>query len=222
MSTTKRRAVGAATNLHWSQAQKQEALTTYLTFGTIRATSAVLKIPEPTLMSWKRQEWWKDQEKELRASENIILSNKLKKIVDKSLDVLSDRLDKGDYIYNQKTGEMVRKPVGARDLGTIATSMIDKQQKIRTEEFSVVVQENIQDKLAKLAADFARVAERLESKPQINVVDVIYQNESTTTDTAGDSDEGEIDNAVYEEWEEGLQEGERAVQLSSGTEGSSQ
>src|SRR5688572_21883315 len=93
----KRRAVSATTNVRWSDSQKIEAVTTYLMLGSLVLTSNVLKIPEVTLASWKKTEWWADVVKEIQAQENITLSNKLKSIVDKSLSLMGDRLENGDF-----------------------------------------------------------------------------------------------------------------------------
>ncbi len=197
-SDPRRRAVGAPTNVRWSDSQKIEAVTTYLMLGNLTLTSNVLKIPEGTLTAWKRTEWWQELVKEINAQENITLSNKLKKIVDKSLDLISDRLEHGDHIYDQKAGKLVRKPIGAKDLNKIAADMIDKKTKLQSTEATVIAEENIQSKLEKLAKSFEEFANKTLEKPAVVVTDVIYQKEAEV------SDEGDNENAVHEEREERL------------------
>lgn len=188
----KRRPVNSTTNLSWSDSQKIEAVQTYLLLGSVKQTSFALKIPEPTLITWRTKDWWKDLEKEFKTQENITLSNKLKKIVDKSLDLVGDRLEKGDFIYDQKTGKMRRKPVALRDIHRVAVDMVAVRNRMQTEDTHQVAQDSIQEKLAKLAAEFAKVADKLDTKAPVVVTDVVYITEESN------------DNAIHEEREEGL------------------
>ena len=197
----KRRPVNAKTNLAWSDSQKIEAVQTYLLLGSVKQTSFALKIPEPTLIQWRTKDWWKDLEKEVKAEESITLSNKLKTLVDKSLNLVGDRLDKGDFIYDQKTGKLKRKPVALRDIHRVAVDMVAVRDRINHHETQTIAQDSIADKLAKLAAEFAKVADKLETKPTVNVTDVIYIENEGDTEVP---DEERNEDAVYEEREEGL------------------
>lgn len=173
-----RRAILAPTNIRWSDSQKIEAVTTYLMLGTVRATAAVLKIPEATVLNWKKTDWWQELVKEIKAQENITLSNKLKKIVDKSIDLVSDRLEHGDFLYDQKAGKIVRKPMLAKDIHKIAVDMIDKRQTLEINENIVVAEETIQNRLEKLAKSFEEFATKTLDKPPVQVTDVMYIKES--------------------------------------------
>ena len=126
-----RRSVHAPTNKRWSDTQKIEAVTTWLMLGNLRATSRVLEIPEVTLLSWKKSEWWQEVVREITTQENLTLSNKLKKIVDKSLDIVTDRMENGDFIYDQKTGKLVRKPMLGKDVHKIAMDSLATKTKMQ-------------------------------------------------------------------------------------------
>lgn len=185
---TKRRPVNATTNLQWSDSQKIEAVQTYLLLGSVKQTSFALKIPEPTLIQWRAKQWWKDLEKEFRTQENITLSNKLKKLIDKSLDLVGDRLEKGDFIYDQKTGKMKRKPVALRDIHRVAVDMVAVHNRMATDENITVAQDSIAEKLAKLAAEFAKVADKLDTKAPVVVTDVVFiENQGEKYDLSGNS-----------------------------------
>lgn len=172
----KRRAVDAPTNVRWSDTQKIEALQTFLLLGGVRAAAHALKIPEVTIRNWQRQEWWQEMLKDISTQDNLAVSNKLKKIIDKSLDLTMDRLEKGDFIYDQKTGQMKRKPVALRDIHRVAMDTTDRRLKLQTNEQTVVHEENVMSKLEKLASQFAQFAT---TKAPINVTDVVYVSESS-------------------------------------------
>lgn len=198
---------GAKTNVRWSDNQKIEAATTFLMLGSLTLTSNVLKIPHETLKQWRKSEWWQELVTDIKSQENIVLSNKLKKIVDKSLDLMTDRLENGDWIYDNKQGKLVRKPIAAKELNKIAGDMIDKSQILQVTEQVQIAEENIKTRLEKLARSFEEFATKSD-KPPIQVTDVVFGKE--------------IDNAVYEERKAGLQEGERSLQQQAGTEESTE
>lgn len=197
--SVKRRAVAAGTNKSWSDSQKLEAITTYLALGNMSLTSRVLKIPEMTLRGWKQTQWWKEMEEELRVQEDIQLSARLQRIIESTLSATEDRIKNGDFIYNNKTGELIRKPVNIRDLHRVTMDLVDKREHLITKQPISASIEQVEDKLLKLAEKFAQM-----SKPKqvIEVVDVIYEE----------------NNAVSKEWQEGLQEGIREVPLTAGAD----
>jgi hypothetical protein len=158
----------------WSDSQKIDAVTTYLKLGNISRTSEILKIPRPTIVSWRTTEWWKELEKDLRAEENIVLSSTMKGLVDKSLLAVEDRLDNGDWIYDNKLGKAVRKPVTMKDALSVSTNLMDKRIAIASTESYTVANDSIAEKLAKLAKSFEEFAS---AKPTVNVTDVIFVEE---------------------------------------------
>jgi len=197
-----RRAVGA-TKKSWSDSQKIEAVTTYLMLGNLAMTAATLKIPEQTMRNWFYSQWWKDTEAELKIAGKLQLNNRLKGIVERSLDVVSDRLEHGDWIYDQKTGELHRKPVNLAVAHKVASDLIDKQEKLQNSIAVAPAQEAMAEKMLALAEKFAALAER---KPTVQVTDVIYVTDQET------------DDAVHEERETGLQEGVREVPQPTGAD----
>lgn len=174
-----------------SDKKKLEAVQLYLMLGSILKVSQQLNIPEQTLWYWKRSEWWHKLETTIREEEAIVLSSKMKRLVDKSLEHITDRLDKGDWIYDQKTGQLKRKPVTLRDVHNVAKDLIDRTQKLEQQGNFTVTQENIAEKLEKLAQSFEEFATK--KKPVVEVTDVIFAEE-----TSGEQ------NAIHEERQEGL------------------
>lgn len=161
---------------HWGDHQKIECVTTYILLGSVTQTAAVLKIPLPTVRMWKQTEWWKDVERDLRTQEDLQVSARLKKIVNRAYDVLEDRLENGDFVYDQKTGKMKRRPVSMRDAHVVSRDLRQTAQELvdrNIEEKSISV-DTIEKKLADLAESFAKIANSATSPKQVEVTDVLF------------------------------------------------
>ena len=185
-----RRPIDAPTNKHWSDSQKIEAVTTYIILGSLSLTAAALKIPLETLKNWKVSNWWKDVHAEIREQENLVLSHRLKNIVEKTLLVVEDRLEDGDFIYDQKAQKLVRKPVSLKDAHKVGMDMVVIQQKLISPEERQMQEEGVKEKLEKLAKSFEDFAQKQLEKPKVVVTDVIFAEEQP--------------HAVHEERKEGL------------------
>lgn len=154
----RRRAVGAETNKHWSDSQKIEAVTLWLSMGNLRLVAATLNIPEMTLRNWRSTQWWKEVSDEIKLQDKIQFSATAQKVIAKSLEVIGDRLQNGDYIYDQKQGQLIRKPVSVRDATAVASAMIDKKVLLDKSEFQQETAESIEQRLEKLMNRFAAMA----------------------------------------------------------------
>ena len=162
---SKDRPITAATNLKWSEKQRMDAVNSWLLLGNLALTSRVLNIPEITLRVWKAQPWWKDAVAEIKSSEKMQLSVRVKKLVDASLAVVADRLENGDFQFDQKTGQVVRKPVNMKDAHKVAIDMADKHEALEKAEAPQQTEEHVEDKLLKLAEKFADMAtKKIEQK----------------------------------------------------------
>lgn len=149
----------SATKAHWSDKQKIEACTTYFILGgNLSLTAQKLKIPHETLRTWKKTDWWKELEDDIRKEERLTLSTKLRNLMDASLSLVEDRLNHGDWIYDQKNGELLRKPVSMKDAGKLAMDAANLRTKMDIQENHTVAAEHIEDKLNKLAKAFSDLA----------------------------------------------------------------
>jgi hypothetical protein len=179
LPSNRKRAVNAATNKHWSDSQKIEAVTTYLALGNLALTSSVLKIPEVTLRSWKSHQWWKDIEGELKVQDDIQLSSRLRRIIETTVSATEDRIKNGDWIYNNKEGTLMRKPVNLRDVHKVTMDLIDKREHLDGKTPSSVGIEQIDDRLKKLAEKFEQIAA---GRKVVEVTDVIFENAHASPD----------------------------------------
>ena len=142
----------------WSQNQKLQAVGTYLMLGNMAETAVVTGIPLQTLKFWKIQDWFKEYALQLQSEDIQKMDGNLKRIVDKALKAVEDRLDLGDAQFDQKTGLITRVPVKAHVALKITSELMTKQEKLHSNPVKEEVERTIDDRLAKLSEEFARFA----------------------------------------------------------------
>jgi len=183
----RRRAAGADLK-RYSDSQKIEAVTTYLILGSLSLVASTLKISINTLKVWKKSEWWKEVEQDLRIQEDLQLSKRMKDILTKSLDVVQDRLEHGDFIWDQREGELKRKPVNLNDANRVLKDIGERRdvlinRHVANESIST---DKVEDMLAKLADQFAQIASKVtNNKDSIQVTDVIFGDDDNAKDEQG-------------------------------------
>jgi hypothetical protein len=117
-------------------------------------------VPLHTFKTWKYQPWWKEQTAELQQENNLKLDKKLEKVMDKALDAVLDRVENGEFMYDPRSGDIMRVPAKLRDVQKVAGDMIDKRQllnKIHKGKENDK-QQITADHLVQLAAEFAKFA----------------------------------------------------------------
>jgi len=171
----------------WSMDKKIQAVTTYLAVGNSKTVEALTGIPSGTVRKWRTEPWWIEIEGQIREEEALETNAKLKRIVEKSLDLVMDRLENGDIIWNPKSGEVERRPAYLKDLSKVMNDTMDRQDMLRKISGARQEKPALDGQLKALAEEFAKIVK-------------------------GDT------HAVHEERKEGLQEGEREVQLEAGRE----
>ena len=192
----------SAKGRNWSDGQKLEAVQTYLMLGSVRTTAAVLNIPEITVKVWRTKSWWKDLEAELKLQDKLQLGTRLKKIAERSLEVVEDPLQNGNYIFDQKTGELVRVPVNLKDAHKVGVDSMNQREILERGQADNLNEGQIDNKLAELATKFAAmVNKKIDDKRTVEMADVVEDND-----------------AVHDQWEEGLQKGEPPLQLEASGE----
>jgi len=159
--------------------QKIEAVQMYLICGTMPPVSAALGINLETLNKWRYTDWWKELVNQIKAEGRVKLTGKLQKIVSKSLEVIEDRLEHGDFQYDPKTGSMVRKPISARDAARISSDFIDKSIRIESQATEAATQQAVEDRLKTIAEAFASFTNKVR---KVEVEDAVQIETSTIVD----------------------------------------
>ena len=128
------------------------------TTGSRREVAAATGISYNTLNSWKTADWWKDLILQIRDEDVAQLDSKIQKIVGLALNTVEDRLNKGDYQYDPKTGKPIRIPVKAQIALKVTTDLLARQEKIRSAPVRAEIEKTIDARLSKLADEFHRFA----------------------------------------------------------------
>ena len=142
----------------WGKDQRLQAAACYVMLGNMREVAAATGISYNTLNSWKTTDWWKDLILQIRDEDVAQLDAKLQKIVGIALSTVEDRLNKGDYQYDPKTGKPVRIPVKAQIALKVTTDLLARQEKIRSAPVRAEIEKTIDARLSKLAEEFHRFA----------------------------------------------------------------
>ena len=155
----------------WGSDQKLQACACYVMLGNIREVALATDIPFATLMLWKQQDWWKELILQIRDEDVQKLDSNLQRIVTKSLKVVEDRLDKGDFQYDPKTGKVMRIPIKANIALRVTTELLTKQEKLRLDPIKMEVEKTIDARLAKLAEEFSRFSRSKDVTPIQELLD---------------------------------------------------
>ena len=142
----------------YTMQKKIKVVTQVLATGNMRLVADLEGVSHSVIRHWKTQPWWKELSDEIKASQKLAIDSKLTRIVNKALDTMEDRLDKGDYIYNQKTGEISRKPVSLKEARGAANDLLQRQaiiEKLNLEERNTQMKQSVNDQLEMLKQQFA-------------------------------------------------------------------
>lgn len=177
---TEERQAGAISN-----EKRYEIAKTLMATGNNRLTAELHKVNYSTLMEWKKKDWWKEMWEEIKREQRLELNSKLNGLADLTIDILKDRLQNGDFVLNNKTGEIVRKPVGVRDANVAMNNLLTHMQKTDQLEYQADQSAGTEDILKQLAREFSGFA-----KKKKDVVDVEFKEVN--------------DDAIHDQREEGL------------------
>lgn len=152
------------------QEKRLEVAQKLLALGNMRLVSEQTGIPYRTITVWVKSDWWPAVLEEAKKEQRDELQSRLGRIANNALHVIEDRLENGEYILNNKTGELVRKPVGLRDANLAMNNMLNQFMKIEELGGKEVVQDDtVADVLKQLANEFAKFNKSNKSKDVIDV-----------------------------------------------------
>lgn len=155
-----------------SNEKRYEIAKTLMSTGNNRLTAELHGINYSTLMGWKKQEWWKELWDQIKAEQRLELNSKLTGLAGLTIEILKDRLENGDYVLNNKTGEVVRKPVGIRDANNAMNSLLTHMQK--TDELDQKADQvaGTDDILKQLAREFSGFAKKKQQAVDVEFKEV--------------------------------------------------
>lgn len=177
-----KRTGGGRRKVRWfSEKDRIKVATVYAITGNSRRTSEITGVPDFTIRQWKRKEWWPEIIRRVQQEKDDELDVKFTKIIDSAVEQINDRILNGDYIYDNKKGELIRIPVKAKDAANVTATLIDKRTAIRNREVQRQTQESVNEKLVMIAEKFQeliRVTQGKKAKPDVVDAEVIEQSKN--------------------------------------------
>ena len=140
----------------WSKDQRLQVIAMYAMTGSLVETSMASGVPLVTIKDWKRRPWWAEMMQEVRREDLDAAGASMQKIVKKAMVALEDRVDNGNFTFDQRTGKVVRIPINAKDALKVTIDLQERQEKIGRGEVASGSQEAAVDRLTKLAEELAR------------------------------------------------------------------
>lgn len=185
----------------YTDKQKYEVVAAYILFGNMAQVSRMTGVPDITCRKWKASPWWKEAEDEIRRGAKVQLSGKLTKSIELANLALEDRLQNGDFMFDYKTGQLVRKPVTADTAVKVLDRLIDRQEQLdkTVKALETTTAEGVDERLKKLAEDFikfAKAKEIIHEEPVLPIEDVVVQEVRQETVPEAPSEGGVNNNAV--------------------------
>jgi transposase-like protein len=158
----------------YSDEVRQQAVTLYASWGSGYKVSNALGVDRSTIKKWMREPWWEEKLRELKTEQRAVLTEKLDNVIDKSLEVTLDRLTNGEKVLNNKTGELVTKPVALRDAAAVANGLLQRKSILEKQDLEETVTNiPMKETLAMLATEFAKWARNQTGKQEAIDVEVI-------------------------------------------------
>lgn len=156
-----------AKNPAWfSMDRKVEACTLYAVYGSIEEVAKLTDIPDNHIRAWKQEPWWLDLTKQIYVEQNESLGANISKVLDKSLEHLADRLDNGDYVFNQKLGKVQRIQVSAKVLAPLINTLATQRRLNRGEPTSISAKLGTDERLDLLKQQFEKFSKAKEIEGQ--------------------------------------------------------
>jgi hypothetical protein len=129
----------------------------FLALGSMRQVSEITNIPIVTLTKWRNEDWWDQLVAEVKTTQNAKVSNKIQAIIERALEVVEDRLENGDLVYNSKDGTLIRRPIPLRDVGKLTTELMNRKHQLdKSPVQSNLNTESVADKLKVIADEFKK------------------------------------------------------------------
>ena len=148
----------------WYPEEKKIEVATLYAAGVIKSAELerLTGIKAATIRDWRTSDWWKSMLDQIHTTHDEELVSKMTQIVDSSLDTIQERLINGDYVYNQKTGEIVRVKVPLRDTVKVTSTIVDKRNLLRGKPTSRSETIRQDERLLQLAQEFRKFAQAKE------------------------------------------------------------
>lgn len=173
--------VGKKHDGRWTWETKVYAVEVFLETKNLREVVRRVGCSMETLRIWQNSDWWDKTANEINAAKKAGVTTKLGFIIDKAMDKVIDRLENGEEVLNNKTGQLVRKPVSMKDANAVLKDAIDRQIKIEKEFTEATIQQSVPEILKNIALEFAKFNSKNKQNNATNIEfkEVVDDDEET-------------------------------------------
>jgi hypothetical protein len=168
----------------YSEGDKFKVLTTYTVLGSLIETAKETGVSLDTIKGWKKQAWWPRMMAQIKGEENAHLAARYRKVVQKTIDKLMERVEDGD-VFVDKDGNERTIPIRGRDLAVIAgiaTQQMEKldQDHVREDTLSVT------ERLTKIAEELVKMHSKKRETITIDaeIVNGLQENQTQTEEVS--------------------------------------
>jgi len=144
------------------QETKVDAATLYAVYGDVEQVAELVSVPQSVIRGWKQEPWWIEIQKQVYVEQNEKLAGRISVILDKTITHLEERLEFGDEVVVQKTGEIVTKKVDASVLAKMFENLAHQRRITRGEPTSISAKIGVDDRLKTLEKAFLKFAQAKE------------------------------------------------------------
>jgi len=155
----------------WSDTKKLECATRYIVLGNLAKVEEFTGVPRGTIAGWRSQGWWEDMIRQIRDEHNDVIDSKMTGLLEESIEYVGERLREGDVKYDPKQGTFYKLPISARDATLVMGVVHDKRAMLRATPNSLSNDMSTDQRLERLAKEFARMIKKDEKVIEGEVVE---------------------------------------------------
>ena len=152
----------------YTNEQRHAVIADYVVTGNITKTAAMHNMPKQTVSNWANSDWGVELLGQIRTEKAEELDAKFTKLIDSSFEQAQDRVENGDFRLT-KDNELVRVPMGGRDLVMSGAITYDKRQLHRNRPTSISSKSDSLEYYTKRFQDIANEVQAKQAK-QVNSI----------------------------------------------------
>lgn len=165
---------------YFDQKKKIECATVFAVARNYERVSGLTGVPVAQLKRWNDEPWWHEIIAKVKKEKNEVLDGKITETLDKTLDMIQDRVENGETYYNPKSKEYYNLPLKAKDAAIVTSILFDKRQLIRGEATSRTESISSEEKLLALKQNFENLAKSKLINPNSEPIEVEYEEINQT------------------------------------------
>ena len=147
----------------YTDEQRRAVIADLVVIGNMTKTAKLHNMPKQTVYEWAKSDWGVEMLGQIRTEKGEELDANLTKLIDSAFEQAQDRVDNGDFRVN-KDGDLIRVPMGGRDLVISGATVYDKRQLHRNQPTNISDSRSTNEQLRKVLDQCAAVADQLKEK----------------------------------------------------------